>query len=125
MCIRDRVIAVFGCGGDRDRGKRPKMGRIAAENADFLVITSDNPRTEDPDAIIAEILEGLKGQKTPHVTIPDRTEAIRYALTHAREGDVIVLAGKGHETYQILKEGKIHYDEREVIAQILSEEKEK
>ncbi len=120
-----RVIAVFGCGGDRDRGKRPKMGRIAAENADFLVVTSDNPRTEDPDAIIKEILEGLKGQKTPHVTIPDRTEAIRYALTHARAGDVIVLAGKGHETYQILKEGKIHYDEREVIAQILSEEKEK
>ena len=117
-----RVIAVFGCGGDRDRGKRPKMGKIAAENADFLVITSDNPRTEEPQAIIDEILTGLAGQKTPHVVLPDRTEAIRYALAHAGAGDVIVLAGKGHETYQILKEGKIHYDEREIIAQILSEE---
>lgn len=117
-----RVIAVFGCGGDRDHTKRPKMGKIAAENADFLVITSDNPRTEEPEAIIKDILGGLQGLKIPHVTLPNRTDAIRYAMKHAKSGDVIVLAGKGHETYQILKEGKIHYDEREVIAEILAEQ---
>lgn len=118
---RGRVVALFGCGGDRDRGKRPKMGRIAAENADFLVVTSDNPRSEDPDAIIGDILAGLGGIATPYVVVTNRREAIRYAIEHAEKDDVVVLAGKGHEDYQILPTGRIHFDEREVVAEILKE----
>lgn len=109
---------LFGCGGDRDNTKRPKMGAMAEKLADRLVVTSDNPRSEDPEAIIAEILTGISDRSRTTV-LPDRTEAIAYALAHAKAGDVVVLAGKGHETYQVLKEGKIHYDEREVIRQIL------
>lgn len=116
---RGRVVAVFGCGGDRDRTKRPKMGKIGVDNADFCVITSDNPRSEDPDAIIADILTGVEGTETPYVVVANRAEAIRYAIEHAEKDDVIVLAGKGHETYQILREGTIHFDEREVVAEVL------
>ena len=116
---RGRVVALFGCGGDRDKTKRPKMGKIAADNADFLIVTSDNPRTEDPAAIIADILPGLAGTRTPHVTIENRVEAIRYAIDHARSGDVIVLAGKGHEDYQEIDHVKHHLDEREVVAEYL------
>lgn len=115
-----RVVAVFGCGGDRDRTKRPKMGKIGVDLADFCVITSDNPRSEEPDAIIADILEGVKGTNTPYEVVTSRAEAIRYAIEHVKPHDVIVLAGKGHETYQILKEGTIHFDEREVVAEILA-----
>ena len=121
---KGRVVALFGCGGDRDRTKRPQMGKIAADNADFVIVTSDNPRTEDPAAIIADILPGLAGAKTPHVTIENRVEAIHYAIDHARSGDVIVLAGKGHEDYQEINHVKHHLDEREVVAAYLKERKQ-
>ena len=113
---KGRVVALFGCGGDRDRTKRPKMGRIAADMADFVIVTSDNPRTEEPEAIIREILAGMEGTATPYAVVPNRIEAIRYAMDHAQPGDVIILAGKGHETYQIIGHEKRHLDEREVVA---------
>ena len=113
---KGRTVAVFGCGGDRDRTKRPKMGRTAAQNADFLVVTTDNPRTEDPEAIIADILPGLEGSGTPHVVVADRIEAIHWVMDHAERGDVIVLCGKGHETYQEINGLRRHLDEREVVA---------
>ncbi len=118
-----RLVAVFGCGGDRDRKKRPIMGRIGAEYADLAVITSDNPRTEDPEAIIEEICQGLKGTKTPHKVICSRPEAIEWAIENHRSGDVIVLAGKGHEDYQIIGRTKHHMDEREIVAEILEKRK--
>ena len=120
-CTEGRLITVFGCGGDRDKGKRPKMGAIAAALSDYLVITSDNPRTEEPGAIIQDILEGLQGSKTPYTVIENRPEAIRWAVAHAKPGDTVLLAGKGHETYQILHTGIIHLDEREVVAEALKE----
>jgi len=116
---RGRTVVLFGCGGDRDRTKRPKMGKIAADNADYVIVTSDNPRTEDPMAIIEEILPGLSGSDTPYTAVPDRVEAIHYAIDHAQPGDVIVLAGKGHEDYQEINHEKRHLDEREVIADYL------
>ena len=117
-----RVIIVFGCGGDRDATKRPLMADAAASLADFVVLTSDNPRTEDPEAIIKDAAEGLKKHKTAKKIITDRTEAIRFAMNEAKSGDVIVLAGKGHETYQIIGTEKRHYDEREIVKGILSGE---
>lgn len=111
-----RLVCLFGCGGDRDRLKRPIMGKIAAENADFVIITSDNPRTEEPNAIIAEIVSGLRGRSTPHKVISSREDAIYWALDNARPGDVILLAGKGHEDYQIIGHEKRHMDERELVA---------
>jgi UDP-N-acetylmuramoyl-L-alanyl-D-glutamate--2,6-diaminopimelate ligase len=116
-----RVISVFGCGGDRDRSKRPQMGQISGRIADFTIITSDNPRTEDPAGIISDIEEGIKLTKGKYRVIQDRTEAIRYAMEHAHKGDIIVLAGKGHETYQMFKDKTIHYDEREIVKEILDE----
>ena len=113
---RGRVVAVFGCGGDRDRQKRPVMGRIGVELSDWVVFTSDNPRTEHPMAILLEILAGATGSKTPWVAVEDRRSAIRFALDHGRPGDVIVLAGKGHETYQEVGGVKRHLDEREEVA---------
>lgn len=113
---RGRVVALVGCGGDRDRLKRPIMGRIAVEQADFVVFTSDNPRTEDPMEILQEILAGAVGSQTPYVVIQDRREAIRYCLDHGQENDVIVLAGKGHETEQEVAGKKRHLDEREEVA---------
>ena len=113
---KGRVIALFGCGGDRDRTKRPKMGAIAARLADFCIVTSDNPRTEQPDAIIADILEGMKDSRTPKEVIANRPEAIRYALGMAQKDDTIVLMGKGHETYQEINHVKHHLDEREIVA---------
>lgn len=112
-----RTVLLFGCGGDRDRTKRPKMGKIAGELADFVIVTSDNPRTEKPEDIINDIMEGMKGGKTPHKVIGDRRSAIAWAMDNAREGDVIILAGKGHETYQIIGAEKFHMDEREIIAE--------
>jgi UDP-N-acetylmuramoyl-L-alanyl-D-glutamate--2,6-diaminopimelate ligase len=108
-----RLIVVFGCGGDRDRGKRPLMGRIAAELSDLAIATSDNPRTENPDAIIDEIEEGMRG--LPHLRIVDRLAAIHTALNEGRAGDTILLAGKGHETYQIIGTTKIDFDERVIV----------
>lgn len=114
-----RIITVFGCGGDRDRTKRPIMGAIAAKLSDVIVVTSDNPRSEDPNAIIDDILEGIKGSKTKKIVEPDRTKAIAAALKEAKTDDIVLLAGKGHETYQILSTGKIHYDEREIVKGLL------
>ncbi len=116
-----KVIVVFGCGGDRDKTKRPLMGEIAVRMADVAVITSDNPRSEDPETIIEDITAGLGRHGARVIVDSDRTGAIKKALESAQAGDIVVLAGKGQETYQILASGKIHYDEREVVAQILSE----
>lgn len=118
---KGRLVCLFGCGGNRDTTKRAIMGSIAAKLSDFVIVTSDNPRNEEPKLIIDDILEGMKDSKTPYVVIEDRKEAIKYAVQNAATGDIIVLAGKGHETYQILKTGKVHLDEREVIAEALSQ----
>ena len=120
-CEHNRLIVLFGCGGDRDKTKRPLMGSSAARYADFVIVTSDNPRSENPTAIIEDILVGMDGTPTPYKVIENRVEAIKYALATANKDDIIVLAGKGHETYQILSTGKIHLDEREVIAEALKE----
>jgi UDP-N-acetylmuramyl-tripeptide synthetase len=109
---RARIITVFGCGGDRDRGKRPIMGRVVEQNSDVAIVTSDNPRSEDPVAIIDDIRAGL--QSTAPVVIPDRREAIYHAIEIAREHDIVLIAGKGHEDYQILGSKTIHFDDREV-----------
>ena len=114
-----RLVTLFGCGGDRDKTKRPIMGEIAADNSDFVVVTSDNPRSESPTDIINDILVGMKDTKTPYTVIENRRDAIEYAIKNAQPNDVILLAGKGHETYQILNTGTIHFDEREVIASVL------
>ena len=120
-CKKGRLVALFGCGGDRDKTKRPIMGNIAVHNADYVIVTSDNPRSENPTAIINDILEGIKGIPTPVKVIENRIEAIKFAVSNARKDDIIVLAGKGHETYQILNTGTIHLDEREVVKEALSE----
>lgn len=120
-CCGGRLVTVFGCGGDRDKTKRPLMGAIAAQLSDYLVVTSDNPRTENPSAIIADIVAGLSDTATPYTVVENRIEAIRWAIAHAEPGDTILLAGKGHETYQILADETIHLDEREVVAAALSE----
>jgi UDP-N-acetylmuramoyl-L-alanyl-D-glutamate--2,6-diaminopimelate ligase len=114
-----RVITVFGCGGDRDRTKRAPMGEIAASLSDVAIVTSDNPRTEDPLAIIADIEVGLQKTGRDYVKLPDRHEAIFRAIGEARDGDVVVIAGKGHETYQILGERTIHFDDKEVAHQAM------
>ncbi len=114
-----RVICVFGCGGDRDRKKRPMMGAISGMLSDYTVISSDNPRTEDVDAIIADIEEGIKRTKGQYICISDRSRAIQHAIVTAQPGDVIVLAGKGHETYQIFADKTIHLDEREIVRDII------
>ena len=118
---RGRVIAVFGCGGDRDPMKRPIMGRIGVEYADFAIITSDNPRSEDPMAIIQDILAGINETMGAYVVIEDRRKAIRYAMDIAKKDDIIILAGKGHETYQEIQGVKYHLDEREEVAAHLEE----
>lgn len=112
-----RLITVFGCGGDRDKTKRPIMGKIACKYSDKVFVTSDNPRTENPDSIINDIVCGL--DKNSYVRITDRTQAIREALVEAKPGDTVLIAGKGHEKYQIFGTEKIHYDEREIVKQIL------
>lgn len=119
---KGRLIAVFGCGGDRDRTKRPIMGQIGARLADLAIITSDNPRTEEPSAIIEDILTGL-GEAKNYIAIENRIQAIRYAINIAQTDDIIVLAGKGHETYQEIMGVKHHMDEREIVAEYLAEEK--
>ncbi len=115
-----RLMCLFGCGGNRDRTKRPKMASAAAKYADLLIVTSDNPRDEDPEAIIAEILTGLDGSKVPYEVVIDRKAAILKGMQLAKAGDVLVLAGKGHEDYQILAGGMhIHMDEREIVKECL------
>lgn len=120
-CKKNRLIVLFGCGGDRDKTKRPLMGGIAMRLADYCIITSDNPRSEDPKAIIDDILAGISGINTPYKVIENRIDAIHYAVSMAEKDDIIVLAGKGHETYQILKDGTIHLDEREIVRDALTE----
>jgi UDP-N-acetylmuramoyl-L-alanyl-D-glutamate--2,6-diaminopimelate ligase len=116
-----RVITVFGCGGDRDRSKRPLMGMAAGELSDYVVLTSDNPRSEDPLAIMNDALVGLRRYDTPYAAEPDRERAIKRAIDSAKPGDVVIVAGKGHETYQILRDGPIPFDDREVARRVLRE----
>ena len=117
-----RIITVFGCGGDRDKAKRPIMGEIAAAYSDYVIITSDNPRSEEPAEIINEIEVGVKKYTKPYEKIEDRREAIKSALKQAEKGDVVLVAGKGHENYQILKDKTIHFDDSEVVQQMMQEE---
>lgn len=114
---KNRLILVFGCGGDRDKVKRPQMGKIGTDLSDIAVVTSDNPRSEEPAKIIEEIISGV--EKKNYITIENRKEGIRKSIEIARPGDVIVIAGKGHEDYQILNTGKIHFNEREIVEEIL------
>ena len=116
-----RVVTLFGCGGDRDKFKRPIMGKIAADMSDFVIVTSDNPRTEEPGEIIRQILEGMSDTETPYVVIENRREAIGWAIGNAKPGDILLLAGEGHETYQIIGEEKSHFDEREIITEFLED----
>ncbi|MBE5891064.1 MAG: UDP-N-acetylmuramoyl-L-alanyl-D-glutamate--2,6-diaminopimelate ligase [Lachnospiraceae bacterium] len=119
-----RLVCLFGCGGNRAKSRRFEMGEVSSKLADLTIVTSDNPRDEDPMAIIEDILVGIKKADGAYVTIPDRKDAIEYALLHAQNGDIIVLAGKGHEDYQIIKGVKHHMDERDLIAEILKEHPE-
>lgn len=118
---KGRVVTLFGCGGDRDKTKRPLMGEIASRLSDFCIVTSDNPRSENPSEIIKDILAGMQNCSTPYEVVENRKEAIRFAIENAKKDDIILLAGKGHETYQIFPTGTIHFDEREVVAEILGE----
>ena len=118
-----RLVCMFGCGGNRSKLRRYEMGEVSSKLADLTVITSDNPRNEEPEAIIEDIIIGVKKADGEYVTIPDRKEAIRYCMVNAKEGDVIVLAGKGHEDYQEIQGKKYPMDERTLIAEIKQEEK--
>lgn len=112
-----RIIVVFGCGGERDKTKRPKMGRVATRLSDYVIITSDNPRSEEPQAIIRDIEKGIVSKN--YCIIPERREAIRKSLAKAKRGDIVLIAGKGHEDCQILKERRIHFDDRQVVRECL------
>jgi len=113
---RGKLIVVFGCGGDRDKGKRPLMGEIAEKAADCAIVTSDNPRTEDPDSIIDDIEAGMRGSK--HERVTDRLAAIQRAIDMAEDGDIVLLAGKGHETYQIRGTTSYPFDEKEIVKEM-------
>lgn len=122
--VERHIIVVFGCGGDRDVTKRPIMGRIAAQYGDGIFVTSDNPRTEDPEKIVAQVAEGVKEglrEGSVYTVITDRRSAIHAAIKAAKAGDVVIIAGKGHEDYQILKDKTIHFDDREVAREALKE----
>jgi UDP-N-acetylmuramoyl-L-alanyl-D-glutamate--2,6-diaminopimelate ligase len=114
---QERIIVVFGCGGDRDKTKRPKMGRVATELADFAVITSDNPRSEEPLDIIRDIEAGII--KDNYCIVPERATAIKKALSLAKNGDIVLIAGKGHENYQVFKNKTVHFDDREAVSACL------
>lgn len=114
-----RIITVFGCGGDRDHGKRSQMGEAASRYSDISIITTDNSRSEDPAAIAVQVASGFKG--APHTIILDRKEAILFALEQAKPEDIVLVAGKGHENYQIFKDRTVHFDDREVIREVLRE----
>ena len=116
-----RIVTLFGCGGNRDKHRRYEMGEVSSRLSDLSIITSDNPRNEPPMAIIEDILTGIKKADGKYVMIPDRKEAIKYAVEHGEEGDIIVLAGKGHEDYQVIKGVKYHMDERELVEEIKAE----
>lgn len=121
---KGRIITLFGCGGDRDRGKRSIMGKVAGMYSDYCIITSDNPRSEDAMSIITQIVEGIKETACEYICIESRREAIRYALKFGKEDDVIILAGKGHETYQIIKGKQYPFDEKEIIVGMIMEMQE-
>lgn len=120
---RGKVICLFGCGGDRDTTKRPIMGEISGRIADYTIITSDNPRTEEPEKIVNQIEEGIKKTNGKYVCIVDRIEAMKHAVSIAKKNDIVVLAGKGHETYQIIGHEKFPFDEKEIIKEIINEAK--
>lgn len=117
-----RIITVFGCGGDRDATKRPLMGRAAGELSDYCVVTSDNPRTEDPESIIADIIPGIEATGCEYIVQPDRRRGIKKALSVWTPGDTVIIAGKGHENYQIIGTVKTHFDDRETAMQIIEQE---
>jgi len=117
--VSGRLITVFGCGGDRDKAKRPLMGEVAAKNSDLTVVTSDNPRSEEPEDIISDILPGVKAYTENYRVIEDRRQAIHYAVSQAKAGDMVVIAGKGHETYQEIKGQVFPFDDREVVKDVL------
>jgi UDP-N-acetylmuramoyl-L-alanyl-D-glutamate--2,6-diaminopimelate ligase len=119
---KGRVITLFGCGGDRDREKRPIMGGIAGRMSDYCIITSDNPRSEVPMDIIKQIEAGIKSTGCDYICIENRRDAIKFALKMAKDDDILLLAGKGHETYQVLKDRTIPFDERDVVEELLREE---
>ena len=121
---RNRLIALFGCGGDRDKGKRPMMGEIGGRLADHCILTSDNPRTENPTVILAAIEKGIRPTGGSYEVIENRKEAIRKALRIAKDGDIIVLAGKGHETYQEIMGVKRPFDEKVIVSELLKEMRE-
>ncbi|HEX8289211.1 MAG TPA: UDP-N-acetylmuramoyl-L-alanyl-D-glutamate--2,6-diaminopimelate ligase [Pyrinomonadaceae bacterium] len=121
---RGKIITVFGCGGDRDKTKRAPMGEVAGSNSDFVIVTSDNPRTENPLKIIEEIEVGLKNTNCPYQSISDRREAIHQAIYRAKSNDVVIIAGKGHENYQIVGSNKFHFDDREIALEALEKLKE-
>lgn len=116
-----RLVCIFGCGGNRSRDRRFEMGEVAGQLADFTIITSDNPRFEEPEAIIADIVTGIRRTKGAYVSIPDRKEAIAYAIAHGQPGDIIVLAGKGHEDYQEIRGVKYHMDDRELVLDVVND----
>lgn len=122
FCGKRRLCILFGCAGNRDAKKRPMMAAAAAQNADFVILTSDNPRREDPEKIIRDALPGFKEYKTPYVTIPDRFSAIEWAIGNMKKGDLLVLAGKGHEDYQVLDFGTVCFDERQIVERIIREQ---
>lgn len=115
-----RIVCLFGCGGNRAKSRRYEMGEVSSRMADFTIVTSDNPRFEEPEAIIEDILTGIKKADGEYITIPDRREAVKYAVANAKDGDIIVLAGKGHEDYQEIKGVKYHMDERELLADAIA-----
>ena len=117
---RGRIITVFGCGGDRDRSKRAPMGQAAASLSDVVILTSDNPRTEDPLKILADVETGMRETAKPYEKIADRREAIQRAIMEARSGDLVVIAGKGHEDYQIIGHETSHFDDKEVAREALA-----
>jgi UDP-N-acetylmuramoyl-L-alanyl-D-glutamate--2,6-diaminopimelate ligase len=125
LAAKKRVVVLFGCGGDRDKDKRPKMGRIATELADFTILTSDNPRSEKPDAILDDIERGARSGGGKYVRITDRREAIARAIDEASDDDVIVIAGKGHESYQVIGDQVVHFDDREEAEIALKKRHEK
>ena len=118
------LLLLCGCGGNRDRGKRPQMCRAAASYADFMVVTSDNPRGENPYAILKDILAGMDGFDTPFAVIENRRDATKFALEQARAGDVVLLAGKGHEDYQIIGDTVYPYDEKKIVQELIKGLKE-
>ena len=117
-----RLVTMFGCGGNRSKVRRYEMGEVSSRLSDLTVVTSDNPRFEEPDAIIDDIIEGVQKAPGTYVRITDRKEAIRYCIKNAQDGDVIILAGKGHEDYQEIEGKKYHMDERELIRDVVAEE---